>query len=91
MSRKSITELTQSQIDYISRISNNAVKYANNNECIINHEYGNTWSVNVKNIKSNRFYLHYFPTKEFILECMDVNDNSITFQFELTRTFFKVH
>jgi hypothetical protein len=86
---KVIRELTETQKEYISKKVRDSIKYSNGNDCYIRHEYNDTWSVYVTNIESNRFYLHNLSPKYFVLDTLDVNKNNITFQFSLTKKFFK--
>jgi len=86
---KVIRELTQTQKEYISKKVRDSIKYSNNNDCIISHEYGETWKVYVSNIESDRFYLHYLSPKYFSLDTLHIHKNSVIFQFSLTKKFFK--
>lgn len=89
MRKKFITELTSTQIEYISKKLNNSIKFADNNDCYIKHYSGESWEALVTNIKTNRFYLHNLTPKYFVLDSMTINENSVEFQFSLTKKFFK--
>lgn len=84
------TELTLTQIEYLSKCFRNSIKYADiNTKCRFAHEWGNMWSVYISKIESNRFYLHNLTPKYIVLDNMDVNKDNIQYQFELTNKFFK--
>jgi hypothetical protein len=83
-------KLTETQIEYLKNLIKNVCKYSNDSNIVnIYHDFNNTYSIIINNIKTNRLYLHYFNSKEIELDSVTINENNVVFQINLKSLFFK--